>query len=212
MFIGVVKRESPITCAGRARIEEMYAEMSSQGLSSEDVTERLMLPFEFFIKYLSRRFFLPGAEASDVRQEALLGLSHAVLTFDGSKGASFFDYATMCMRNKVLAAVRKANRNKQKILSESVRIEALKRDPMSSITPCRIVTTRLMVESLLGWIDRGMSPLEARTLRNWMGGTGVSELSERWDIEPKKVENALFRARRKAKAFLESGSEAGMAA
>lgn len=205
------RKEAPITTVRRKDIERLYGEWSAQGLSRRELTAQMLPHFEFFVKYLCKRFFLPGAETEDLAQEARSGLSHAGDTYKPEHGTSYYDYTTMCMRNSVLAAVRKATREKQKVLSEASSLDSVHIHPAYGITPDRVVSSKLLVDSLFRWMDREMSKLEAKTLRNWLEGTGVSELSERWSLDAKKIENALFRARKKAKEFLKSSEPLALA-
>ncbi len=198
-----VVKESAAMSATRVRVDALYAQAVGKSCGAGEITEMMIPHFEFYLKHLLRRFFIPGADAQDLSQEALAGLATAACNFDGSRGMGYFDYATLCMRNAVLAAVRKANRNKQKVLSESVRLEAQPMDLPCENNPCDQAIGRITVAGLMGWIDKELSQLEAATLKNWLAGTGVSELSERWSLEAKKIENALFRARRKAKSYLQ---------
>lgn len=204
-------KEAPITAARRKGVERLYRELSDRNLSRKELTAEMLPHFEFFVQYLCKRFFLPGAETEDLAQEARSGLSHAGETYKPEQGTSYYDYTTMCMRNSVLAAVRKATREKQKVLSEASSLDAIHTHPAYGITPDRVVASKLLMEGLFRWMDREMSKLEANTLRHWLQGTGVSELSERWRLDAKKIENALFRARKKAKDFLKASEPLALA-
>lgn len=59
-----------------------------------------------WVRAEARRFFLPGHDADDVLQEALLGLLSASRAWDGS--GSFKNFARLCIRRRLSSCVRQA--------------------------------------------------------------------------------------------------------
>lgn len=166
--------------------------------------ERLYSGVRPYAKSLKRRFFIPGAEAEDLEQEALAGFATALRKFDPDCGNSFTDYAMMCMRNSVVAAVRRATRKKQTILNEACSIDASVA-PMGSVEyrPDKVVEHRLTLNHLLGELKTNLSSTECRSLMLRVSGLSVEEIARTLDTTEKAIENALFRARKKAKNLVE---------
>lgn len=62
-------------------------------------------------------------EAEDLEQEGLVGLLSAVRTYQESGGASFRTYASVCIRRRMLSAVRRAGAAKQIPSSELISMD-----------------------------------------------------------------------------------------
>ena len=71
---------------------------------------------------VARRYFVPGGDREDVRQQAMIGFWKAVRDFTAGAGASFPSFARTCMQRQVITAVKAANRMKHSPLNESDRI------------------------------------------------------------------------------------------
>lgn len=151
---------------------------------------------------LARQFFLPGASREDVFQEAMAGLVYAVASFEPARGAAFPDYATMCMRNQVVASVRKATRKKYRLLTEAGDLSTCRPVASGDAEPDRIVEARLSLEALARVMRERLSELEFTALVQRVGGVSVREIGELLELPLKTVENALFRARQKARTAL----------
>lgn len=160
--------------------------------------EVLYRPLASYKNSLCRRFFLPGAEKEDVGQEAMFGFAQAIQEFDTERGGSFHDYAMLRMRNAVVASVRKATRKKQLVLSEASSLEVCG-PVMTSRLPDAIAADRCYLKELFQALKGSLSGLELGALIRRAEGVTVREIAAALSLGEKAVENALFRARRKAK-------------
>ena len=61
-----------------------------------------------------------GIEYNDLKQEGMIGLTHAINTFSDQKNSSFYTYAKTCIERKIISAVISSNRLKHKVLNESI--------------------------------------------------------------------------------------------
>ena len=75
---------------------------------------------------ISRSYRLVGGDGDDLKQIALIALLEAVRSYDPTRGAEFATYASACMRNRVLDAVRSAAAGKNAVLNDSLRIDGFK--------------------------------------------------------------------------------------
>lgn len=162
--------------------------------------ETLLSPLQRYRRALSRRYYLPGGEREDVDQEALLGFALALQEFEPARGVRFQDFAMLKMRNQVLSSVRKATRKKQQVLSEASPLEPELATKNSVSSPEEIVAVRSFLQSLFKRLAGRLSSLEMLVLLNRAEGTGVKRAAALLSLPEKAVENALFRARKKAKA------------
>jgi len=72
----------------------------------------------------ANKFFIIGAEKSDIIQEGLIGLYKATKAFDPEKQNSFKTFANMCVERQIITAVKTANRQKNIPLNSAFSINA----------------------------------------------------------------------------------------
>lgn len=185
----------------KAQLAQEKAMVQLARQQRQEAFEELAREFSCHVKKATRRFFMPGADRQDVEQEALVGLNQAVQTFDESYGRTLAEHIQMCMRNSVVRAVRAATRKKHQVLSQSVDFEDLHPSSLKS-DPASEVEGKLLVESLITHLKSQLSSFEISSLAARVKGSSVQEIGQHFGVPSKKVENALFRARQKAKLLL----------
>lgn len=84
-------------------------------------TIQLWLKHRPLARKLSHGIFLPGAEHSDVVQEAEIGLWEAARTFNAERKVKFSTFATHVITNHLKDCVKGATRGKHDALSASAR-------------------------------------------------------------------------------------------
>lgn len=87
-----------------------------------EAVNELLRRHEGLIMSVARRYFVPGGDHEDVRQQAMIGFWKAVRDYSDAAGASFPSFARTCMQRQVITAVKAANRMKHSPLNESDRI------------------------------------------------------------------------------------------
>ena len=75
------------------------------------------------VRVCARPLFLAGGDSEDLIQEGMLGLLAAIRGFQSGKETSFRTYAEICVRSRLYAAVRAAQRDKHFPLNHSVSFE-----------------------------------------------------------------------------------------
>lgn len=88
----------------------------------KQAVNELLRRHEGLIMSVARRYFVPGGDHDDVRQQAMIGFWKAVRDYAADAGASFPSFARTCMQRQVITAVKAANRMKHSPLNESDRI------------------------------------------------------------------------------------------
>ena len=92
--------------------------MVQQGNDSAE--EYLINQYKDLVKSIARSYFIVGAEAEDVEQEARIGLFKAIMDYDGNSNTCFRTYANLCMNRQIITAIKAANRKKHTPLNTSV--------------------------------------------------------------------------------------------
>lgn len=99
-----------------------------QQTRSHDAVSELLRRHEGLVVSVARGYFVPGGDAEDVRQQAMIGFWKAVRDFSSGAGCTFTTFARTCMQRQVVTAVRAATRHKHAPLTDSERIGTLDRD------------------------------------------------------------------------------------
>ncbi|HEY8723416.1 MAG TPA: sigma-70 family RNA polymerase sigma factor [Gaiellaceae bacterium] len=145
---------------------------------------------------IAAEFFLPGSDADDVRQEAMIGLLYGIRDWDPERGP-LRPWLMLVVRKWLNTAVKAANRGKHLNLVHAVR-EVVAEDgdawPAAELIPdprTDALEMRATLASLLAALP-SLSPLEREALTLVVNGyqykTGPAD---------KHYDNALQRARRK---------------
>lgn len=166
--------------------------------------DRLLSPLKPYARYLTQRFFVPGWEREDLYQEALAGFVSALWGFEAERASSFENYARLSMRNAVVASVRHATRRKRAPRQATTSLEALHSAASDRFDPDRLVTGQVECQEILGRLQRALSPCEWKVLQGVLQGASLSEVALAEGLTRRATENALSRARAKARKLLDS--------
>lgn len=149
---------------------------------------------------------LPGADQQDLEQEALIGLWLAARDYRPRFGVPFPTFARLCIRRRLVDAMKRHNRAKHWPLTESVRESGLALDGSSiegasEAIPdprpdlCAQVAQTDALISILRACE-GFTQVERRAFVGWAQGLSYDEIGG----GRKSVDNALQRAKRKLRA------------
>ncbi len=195
--------------AFEAASDEELARLARNG--QREVEEILASRYNRLVRQLARPLYLAGGDSDDLIQEGMIGLLHAVREYDASKSASFRTFAGVCIRSRLLNAVRTATRDKHSPLNQSVSLEApffdcrdLFTHP-SQINPEDLVIGREDARDALRGARDLLSPFEARILGYFLDGLTTKEMAEAVHKSPKSVDNAVQRIRHKVARHISSG-------
>ena len=185
------------------------------------------LAYEFLIdkyksiaKVKSQTYFIIGADHEDVIQEGMIGIFKAIRDYDSSKKASFKTFAEMCITRQIVAAIQRANRQKHQILNESVSLNPLgdtydmSSEPLNIrerqydiISPDMDPEDTLLMKEIFNYIRENeseiFSPMEVEVWYELMSGKNYREIAENMEKEPKIIDNAVQRIKKKVHAYLQ---------
>ncbi|MBX5466910.1 MAG: sigma-70 family RNA polymerase sigma factor [Firmicutes bacterium] len=140
-----------------------------------------------------------GLEADDWWQEAAVAVWIAARDYDPSRGG-WEAWANWVVRKRLRSALRGALRAKHLALNTALSLDAGLL-PAKTALPARDPAARLMARerwrALGRWAREALTPWERRCWLAWLGGVSIADLARRWDAPPKRVDNAIQRARRK---------------
>jgi len=170
---------------------------------NNDIEMRFASLVNMFLPYIRRRVAsLPvvGMESDDLIQEGLVGLCDAVYGYREGETA-FGGYARVCIDNRINSALRSAARQKNTPLADyaSLDDESIRSELISDYSVENSAAAREELWQLLQTIDSSLSRFEKNVLLLHIEGYSYRSIASVLRSNPKSVDNALQRARRKLK-------------
>ena len=166
-----------------------------------------------FVKMRSGPYFIAGAEKDDLIQEGLIGLFNAVKSFNSEKRANFKTFAEVCVVRQMITAVKTSTRKKNSPLNHYVSIHASDDgdkdefklssfEDLKNINPESIMIEKENLEGFEFEIGKLLSEFENKVLSLYLSGETYREIAEHLEKEPKAVDNALCRIKKKIEKYL----------
>lgn len=196
----------------QSKEEEQFLLM--QARSGDNVAlEQLFNDYRPMINRIARGYFLTNGDEDDLFQEGMIGLYKAFLTYDVKADVSFGTFAYICVKRKILQAVRSSLSAKNMPLTNYLSI-----DPHGSIsvggdddeeneyyipsdgpTPEEKVLKKESINELSEKLRLVLSKYEYSVLTLYLRGFSYKQISLMLDKNPKSVDNAIERIRDKLK-------------
>ncbi len=160
------------------------------------------------LKEYLKEYNIIGMEISDLYQEGLIGLIHAINTFDEKKEVTFYTYANACIKSTLISAMRNSFRMKNRILNNSFPLDKLIEDTNynyyeifndGSTDPDKLIFKEEEKQERIEQIKSKLSKNEKNIFDLRLSGLNNSEVAELIDKDKKYVENAMFRIGKKFK-------------
>ena len=163
------------------------------------------------VRACARPLFLAGGDSEDLIQEGMLGLLTAIRSFDPARDTAFRTYAAICIRSRLLSAVRAAQGGKHIPLNHSVSFEPPLFDGANAHlfstveSPEDVIIGREELKERLDALKGQLSELEAQILPPYLSGLSCGEIARQVGRSQKSVDNAIQRIRRKVARQFSSG-------
>jgi len=152
-----------------------------------------------------RPYFLKGGDYDDLFQEGMLGLLAALRSYDKAKGDNFQAYAALCIKRRVIDAIRRDNAgvgqrteprgDTGELLEAAQRTQELDDPEMKLLSDEAAGEIRTMLAG-------SASRFEAAVLDGFLAGKTSSEIAAELGRGRKSVDNAIRRIRRKTASYL----------
>jgi RNA polymerase sporulation-specific sigma factor len=160
------------------------------------------------LKGFLKEYNIIGVEVADLYQEGLIGLMHAIKTFDKEKDVTFYTYANTCIRSSIISAMRQTFRMKNRILNNSYSLDKLIEDTNhnyyeifkdNSNEPNNILLKEEENAELINAIESKLSKGELAVFHLKLKGLNNIEIADLLNKNKKYVENTMFRINKKYK-------------
>lgn len=156
---------------------------------------------------IAAKRYAPGVGRDDFAQEALIGFWDAVVSYDPAWRVPFGAFAQLVVTREVNDALKRALRQKHRVLSDALSFDhplagsdgddgatLAEIVPSGAVSAFERLHQRGEVAAVVDAVQR-MSPLERESVVGRVMGESYFETSARLGSKPKKVDNALQRAR-----------------
>ncbi len=163
------------------------------------------------LKEYLKEYNIIGIEISDLYQEGLIGLLHAIETFDKNKEVLFYTYACTCIRTNIISAIRLTFRQKNRILNNSYSLDKLFNESTNnyyevfkdmSQEPNKLLIDEEEQKDMVNRLKKRLSKMECNILELKLKGLKNAEISSLIDKDKKFVENTMFRITKKYKELI----------
>ena len=189
---------------------------------NEDAKDVLFMKYRYIIDIVIKKYAFSamkyGFEYKDLYQEALVGYSDAIRSFDENKSASLATFISLCVDRRLQNTIKKAGRIKNKILLESLSLDHVYeqyeiplRDVISDDSkndPLVNITKEEEFDELLETIEKSLSSSEYEVYKLLISGLSYMDIAKILNKNPKQIDNAMQRIKNKIKVILKTRENA----
>lgn len=184
--------------------------------SDEDAKDMLFMKYKYIIDIEIKKYAFSamkhGFEYKDLYQEALVGFSDALQSYQEDKNSSMATFITLCVDRRLQNTIKKARRIKNKVLLDSLSLDHVyeeynlplkdaisdnnKNDPLTNITKDE------EFDELLEFIEKSLSSSEYEVYKLLISGMDYHDIAKTLGKSSKQVDNTIQRLKSKIKIIL----------
>ena len=183
--------------------------------NNEEAKEILYNKYKYIIDIILKKYLLSsykvGIEYSDFQQEALVGFSDALNSYNETKDASIATFITVCVERRLQNVIVKASSLRNKMFLEALSLD-YQQDDGSSLKeiisdnskndPLVNMAREENYEELIKKIEKELSDTEREVFTLLASGLTYKEISTELNKNLKQVDNAIQRLKIKVKRVL----------
>lgn len=213
----------PLRSVGLADLADPELAARFQG-GDQEALATLIDRYRRFARAKGRGYFLVGADADDVEQEALIGLYKAARDFRPEHNSSFRAFAELCITRHIITAIKTATRQKHQPLNQYVSLSGVRGSAENGersveellpsqrdADPADRVVSGERLAAMRSSMSERLSDLEVEVLTLYVEGNSYQEIGVRLGRHVKSIDNALQRIKRKLAQHLEEEEAADAA-
>lgn len=187
--------------------EELIALLRS---GKTNIMDYLMDKYKNLVRKKAKALYLIGGDTDDLIQEGMIGLFKAIRDYRPDKDSSFYHFADLCIARQIYTAVEASQRKKHAPLNSYVPLYTESEDADTGtierengfawdLNPEKIVINQEELEAFQEKVQKRLSAMEKEVLAYYLQGFDYSQIAELMGKEPKAVDNALQRLKKKLK-------------
>ncbi len=168
-----------------------------------DAIEILLNRYKNIVDTIIRPYYLIGGDVEDLKQEGMIGLFKAIVTYNGS--VLFKTYAYKCVKNRIFTLIKQSNLDKNKPLNNYVSLSGYVDSDLdkSDIVlddyydpEAEYINKENEIE-LRNNIKKTLSEYEHNILNLFLLGYSYEDIGNKLTKNTKSIDNALQRIRKK---------------
>ena len=184
--------------------DDKLLELAVKG--DREAEAQLAKRYSRLVRSCSRPLFLVGGDSEDLIQEGMIGLLSAIRDYDPNMNTAFRTYAEVCIKRRLISAVKSASSLKHIPLNDGVSLDdVLSEDGQAQLpetelhrrVPEEQVLARESKTEILSTFSQCLSKFETRILSLYLDGLSYREMAEDTGKSEKSIDNAVQRIRRK---------------
>ena len=193
--------------------DEFLFDMVSE--SNEEVRDSLYEKYEPLIKFIVKKYMTSankyGLDYNDLIQEANVGFTDALNSYDEQKEASLKTFISLCIKRKLINAIRKAQTRKNKMQQASLSIDYdydKNGLPLIDVIKDETADPSLKFSEqenekvLLQKIKKELSKNEQKVFSYLLKGLNYKEIALLLDKTEKQIDNTIQRIRNKVRLLI----------
>ncbi len=178
----------------------------------------LLEKYKHLVRNKAKALYLIGGDKDDLIQEGMIGLYKAIRDYQFNKDNSFFSFADLCISRQIYSAIKASNRKKNIPLNNYISLDTPaygenndvdEKETLVDIIHQKYVSNpeELVIDkentSMIEYeLVRRLSDLEKRVLDLYMQDLKYVQIAEVLGKEPKTIDNALTRIKKKLNQVL----------
>ena len=178
--------------------------------SPEEARDALYEKYKYIVdiiinKYKKSAYYL-SIDMQELTQEALLGFSDALYSYNDSKESNLATFISICVERKVQNYIKKHSTRKMQLLKETVSLDNQLSEKttyadviMDEETPDKIIANEENTTELLDKIKQQLSPQEMEIYKLLLYEFSYEDISTILNISVKQIYDYVYRIRKKLK-------------
>ena len=178
--------------------------------NSEEARDVLYEKYKYIVdviinKYKKMAYYL-NIDMQELRQEALLGFSDALYSFNYDKNANLPTFISLCVDRKVDNYVKKHNTVKMRMLKEMISLDDMIADDISLMdvigddtTPEDLIEDKEESKALMNDIKKALSDSELEIYKLLVNNFSYDDIGEILNMSTKQIYDSVYRIRKKLK-------------
>ena len=170
---------------------------------NDQATDVLISRFTKIVNAITRKYFLIGADETDLSQEGLIAMLKAIYTYNGE--SAFKNYVYVCVKNRIFSLIKSSKSLKNSPLNNYISLSGdldndVDKNPLAmnnSIGPEEDYINRESETEFRKRISTALSSYENSVLTYYLDGLSYATIAKKTGKTEKSIDNALQRIRRK---------------
>lgn len=192
-------------------IELVHLVSEQDEVAKDALYEKYNYIIDIIMAKYKKVFYVLNMDASEVRQDAMLAFSDALVRYSNEKDTSLATFISLVIERKIQNCVRSADTIKNKKYNERYSLdyeyEAFNK-PLSEIIgdadadPLVKISSKETYNELTSKIKSVLSPFEYEVYKLLVSGFTYIDIAKILEKEPKQIDNTIQRLRTKIKELI----------